>query len=243
MQDLAARVRRAFSLAIKKPRTSIIEMHDRVVNLATSRKDAGIALAEVHGEYAHARFIRAALPQLAEAGTRKMYIEHFQQWMQPVLDEWQETGDASDVKRLFNEALGLAHSRDQWVHTWKILNVARENNIRVIALEPDTVYAPYIGLSILGRNYEWQKRIEQDQAQSPSPYILYCGQGHVTRKNDHGAFPVTKMLGIPAVMLRRGLPSYHESAVDQDLFHCWLPMSFDQTQITGVRMQAPKLVH
>lgn len=196
----------------------------------------GIAVGEVHGDYAHARFMKALLPKAAAMGVRHMYVEMFRQSRQDMLDRWQDDGDPQDLMAHINRQR-FGYSTYNWVHYWDVLEVARQSGIRVTTIEPDEIPAPrHPGLIMMTRNIAWQKRIDQSQMEAPGKYILYCGQGHLEARECGGRSTMQAMMNISGIFLKRGLPGFMPAMRTPDLHHCWVPKAPDQTPISGMQI-------
>lgn len=197
----------------------------------------GMVLGEVHGDYAHARFVRDLMSKAAARGVKHLYVEMFQQPLQGMIDLWQE----SDRPHMLVEHINnkrFAYSTYNWAHYWEILQAAKAAGIRVTAVEPAEVPDPgYPGLLMMVRNIGWQKCIDKSQAEAPGKYILYCGRGHLDARQCGDQSTMQKMMKIPGVSMLRGLPGFVPSIRNSDLHRCWLPKAADQTYINGLQRE------
>lgn len=194
----------------------------------------GIVIGHGHGGYAQIAFVEYMLPMFAMRGVRHLYVEMFKHWMQDAIDEWHFAGNAAPLVEIMNDCI-RPYSRHMWKYNWSMLKTAKRQGIRVVAVEPNIwdiqKLEAYPGASMYVRNDAWSKRIWKYQRGIGQPYVLICGDDHLTRKGCNQWMPIQEMLGIPAVALKEGQSGMLPCPRNPRLSNLWLPRAASQTRI------------
>lgn len=204
----------------------------------------GAAFGEIHGNYSSADFMGEIAPFLKSRGVDTLFVEHFTQNSQPMLDKWQENREEETTLRQWIEANHYhSYATYAWQRYWMMLNEYKDHGIRIIGIDPDTVQSVYPGTDMYYRNAKWDERIRQDMSErgdSAGRYAIYCGQDHLFNRTSGGVSIVT-MQDIKGFVLDNG--SYaHRRMLDSRLYSLTVPRAADQTRIVGSRrMQSAKL--
>lgn len=196
----------------------------------------GAAFGEIHGNYSSADFMIEMAPFFAKQGVDTVYVEHFRQRNQPMLDKWQNGQDKEGILRQWIQANHYhSYATYAWNRYWKLFNAYKNEGIRIVAIEPDTVESSYPGMEMYYRNAKWDDCIRADLAERKDHghYIIYCGQDHLFNRKS-GGVSIVSMRKIKGFVLDNGAYS-HRIMADRSLYSVTIPKAADQTKITGLR--------
>jgi len=119
-----------------------------------------VSFGETHGVYSHADSVERFIPYAAAKGADRLYVEFFHRRNQHYIDQWQDHNDPSGLVWLMN--VSPSFSEHMWAHFFKVLKAAKDNGMRVITMQPDTLDSVYPGMEIFYRNMMFENVIRAD---------------------------------------------------------------------------------
>lgn len=203
----------------------------------------GAAFGEIHGNYSSADFMTELAPFFKAQNVRTLFVEHFSQGTQPMVDKWQNDQEESVTLRQWIEANHYhSYATYAWQRYWKMFNAYKDVGIKIVGIDSDTIQSVYPGTDMYYRNAKWDDRIREELAENDDKgsYLIYCGQDHLFDRTS-GGVSIVSMQKIKGFVLDNGAYA-HRRMLDSRLYSLTVPKAADQTQITGLRrMQSAKL--
>lgn len=235
-----------FRLAARLPgyasgkRMDEAEIGDAIASLLDGEQ--GLAFGEIHGHYAFPDFMVQNLQRFAEQGVTTLYMEHFFTQQQELLDEWQDNDNPEPLLEHMNRQ-GV-YSTKMWHRYWGMMKAAKENGIRMVAIDysgPELIFGRD---EVQVRNGKWLETIAEDRdaKASDEKFIVYGGQAHF-RNGLLKSNGVGTQLDIPTIILENAAGRFGAVPGGKKLYQAHLPDADDQDFVYGPlhKSRAPKI--
>lgn len=162
-------------------------------------------LEDWHGTYAYPLMVIDMLPLWAGRNVTRFYTEFVPSGEQPIIDQWQKTGDDTDITNYFDRQK-KGYSKGMWQYYWRVLQEANRLGMRIVGLDKAEIasgYGPIFDAPF--KTMHWESVIQKDQKTSgpDEKYIVYGGISHGT---DFGGvlIGIHQRMGIPRIILKEG---------------------------------------
>jgi len=143
----------------------------------------GFVLGEAHEYSSSKEFLIDNMPLFRKKGVDTLYMEHLLSSQQAMLDEYFNSPIAAPMPltlKLYLEAQDKHWGLPSESGFKRVVEVAKANNIRVVAIETDVTYKRNNGVSL--RCKLMNTRVAQliDNYHQNGKYIVFCGRAHAS---------------------------------------------------------------